>query len=527
MIALSQDRTKRLVAVHGWSGMVLGVLLYAVVLTGTVAVFAHEIGAWSQGGTRAARGLAEPVDGILDRLAGTVDPAYREEVSLWKDAVGHLRIFFHTHVDNAGGLPLEKGVQFTVAPGSGEVLARREGLSDDIVATDRTSALERFLVDLHVQLYVPPPWGLILTGILGLAMMAAAVSGVLVHRHLIRDLFVAERSGDRPVSARDRHVLAATWGVPFAIVLAFTGAFFSFAFSLGLPVVAMVAFGGDQHAMIETVVGLPEAADPTPAPPASLDAMLADSAARAGSPAEFAAIVRYGRADAEVALFHPAPEGALTGAGFTYDGATGAFAGPKPALGTAPSAGGAAVSLMGPLHFGNFAGLLSKAVWAGLGGATCFVILSGMRLWVRRRGDSRFWRGCARALPAVGYGLPIAMLGSAIAYFLALPAGDPGWWTPAGFLIAAGVAVLPALTPLDVRRCAQLWRGTLAAACLLVPALRLLAGGTGWAAALAAGQGAVVSIDLLLLLFGLATLARLALRGARIPAAPAPTVAAE
>ena len=40
-----------------------------------------------------------------------------------------------------------------------------------------TSALRKFLVDLHVQLYLPNPWGLILTGILGLMMMAAVISG--------------------------------------------------------------------------------------------------------------------------------------------------------------------------------------------------------------------------------------------------------------------------------------------------------------------------------------------------------------
>ena len=40
MIHLPKEETKLMVAVHGWSGIVLGLLLYAVVLTGMVAVFA-------------------------------------------------------------------------------------------------------------------------------------------------------------------------------------------------------------------------------------------------------------------------------------------------------------------------------------------------------------------------------------------------------------------------------------------------------------------------------------------------------
>ena len=42
MIRLPQRETKLMVAVHGWLGVVLGLLLYAVIVTGTAAVFAQE-----------------------------------------------------------------------------------------------------------------------------------------------------------------------------------------------------------------------------------------------------------------------------------------------------------------------------------------------------------------------------------------------------------------------------------------------------------------------------------------------------
>ena len=110
-------------------------------------------------------------------------------------------------------------------------------------------------------------------------------------------------------------------------------------------------------------------------------------------------------------------------------------------MGNTPSSGATLYGLMAPLHFGSFAGLLSKAVWGALGIAMCFVILSGFRLWVRRRADDPLWRGFSRAVQTTGYGLPVAMLTSAYAFFLARPAGDPFWWTPVGFLPGAALAI--------------------------------------------------------------------------------------
>ena len=47
MLKLARRDTKTLLAVHGWSGILLGLLLYAVICTGMAAVFAAEINDWS------------------------------------------------------------------------------------------------------------------------------------------------------------------------------------------------------------------------------------------------------------------------------------------------------------------------------------------------------------------------------------------------------------------------------------------------------------------------------------------------
>src|SRR3546814_17066961 len=66
---------------------------------------------------------------------------------------------------------------------------------------------------------------LLLTGILGLAMLVAAISGLLIHRHLFKDIFTLRTRANPVLVDRDRHSVAGTWSLPFAFILAFTGSF--------------------------------------------------------------------------------------------------------------------------------------------------------------------------------------------------------------------------------------------------------------------------------------------------------------
>lgn len=502
MIVLATDRTKRLLAIHGWSGAVLGLLLYVVVLTGAVAVFAGDIGAWAVSGADHRDPLSRWVGVAVSNLAAEIPDEYEQDISIFYDNRGDLRFFFHTHAINPDGDLDGKGVMVTLDTETHKVLSWQEGFGADLFSADPAEALTRFLVDLHVTLHVPDPWGLYLTGLLGFLMLSAAVSGFLLHRHLIRDLFVAPRLSSRLLQARDRHILAGTWGLLFAVTLAFTGAFFSFAAPLGLPVVSMVAFGGDQDAMIETLSGAPAPEDPRPAVFVNLDGVLRQSALRAGTQATFVSVEHRGRADARISLFHRPPEGGFRTVQHVYDGTTGLFLGVKPALGTAPSAGDTVFGVMSALHFGTFAGFLSRLIWFGLGLAMAYVTLTGLQLWLRRREEAPGWRRIGRAVPAVGYGLPIALCGATAGFFLSLGAGTTGFWTPVGFLLSAIPPLVLAWRVGDPLRLRRYVRLALGAALFGLPLLRLLLADAGWIDLLARAESAVVAMDLVLLLAG-------------------------
>ncbi len=502
-------------AIHGWSGTVLGLLLYVVLLTGAVAVFALQIGSWSASGVKSQQPFAQPLDGTLRALAAQVPAEYRDDIGVFSNSAGHIVAFLHAHTKDADGEIGDKGVLFELHPETHEILAQREGFAADVLGADPWGALDDFLVDLHINLHLPDPWGLYATGVLGLLMLASAISGILIHRHLIKDLFVAPRFSSLLLNARDRHNLAGSWGLPFAIVLAFTGAFLSFALSLGLPTVSTVAFGGDHAAMIERLVGAPEAADPTPAPLADIDVMLAASAKAAGSAPTGFSVHHWGRADATVTVFHEPPEGDLTVAQQVFDGVSGVHLGSKPPLGTEPSVGSAVFQLMIPLHFGTFAGMLSRTVWFALGLAMCYVTLTGLQLWLQRRSDEPLWRHLARAVPIFGYGLPIAIAGSGIGFFLSLPADSTLFWTPVGFLIAAALAIAAGLAVRQDRTLSQLYRLMLGVSLIALPLLRMAMGGAGWEALAASDNTAIAIFDLVLLLAGASFV--LAAIGRRLP----------
>lgn len=143
MIKTAKDTTRRLLDVHGWSGILLGLALYVVVFTGSIVVFIHEIGVWSVSGEKMHHALALNLDTKIEQLAEDVPDEYFEDVNIWQNAAGYLVVFFHTHFKEETGALTEKGVRFTIDPTTMEVVNRQEGSSAEL-PIDYTGYLVRF-----------------------------------------------------------------------------------------------------------------------------------------------------------------------------------------------------------------------------------------------------------------------------------------------------------------------------------------------------------------------------------------------
>ncbi len=489
--------TKRLVALHGWSATALAILLYVIMLTGTIVVLDNEINGWAEGRAGDAPVFTDRTDDIVHRFAAQAPPELHDTVFLGRGSGATLNLFFGAPKPHPDGGTELFGRHFLVHPATGVLQTARAGFFSETVRHRPEAALADFLVDLHVRLHVPGRLGLYLTGLLGITMLVAAITGVLIHKHILRDLFTTERPGARLVSFRDRHTLAGVWSLPFAVLLSFTGAFLSFAISLGLPVVALVAFAGDQEAAIATVLGEPAHMDITRVQTTDIAAVFADAAIRAGTEVGGAQIHHYGTASGTIETFHPAADGALTGTTLEYSAATGAFLRAPEIVGTAPSVGSTIAELMAPLHFGNFAGWWSRVIWVGLGGAMTYTIVSGMQLWLRRRQDDPAWQHGSRALSLVAWGLPLAIAITAHVFLLTYLTGDPYHWTPRIFVWSIiGLLVLGIATQKWTLDDLNRMLGTALGALLIaLPVMRLQTGGLSWGEALLWGGDEVLVID--------------------------------
>jgi uncharacterized iron-regulated membrane protein len=333
--------------------------------------------------------------------------------------------------------------------------------------------------------------------------MIAAVTGFVVHRHLLADLFTLRLGRDALLRRRDLHVVAGSWNLPFALILAFTGSFFSFASSIGLPAMAMVKFGGDQEALTETLYGSARQENLAPATTTNLDALLADARQRTGAEPTYLSVAHFGRADATATIFTELPGDDLVYKSLIYDATNGAFLREQPPVGKIPSMGASLVGVMYPLHFGNFAGAASKSVWVALGFAAAYVSLTGMLLWTRRREEQPAWRRMARAVHYVGYGLPLALVVPPYAFFALRGSSIPASQIQdiAFLVVAAALAVIAlAIESLDhLRRILLACTGV---GLLGLPVVRMATGGPGWAEAWHEGIGAVAAVDIALVVMG-------------------------
>lgn len=353
---------------HRWTGLICTLFLLMLCLTGLPLIFHDEIDAATGHGVALAgppssgeaRGLL-PLDEVLRRALAT-RPA------------GEVPLFMA--FDNASPL-----ITVTTGPrpdaGEGEMTLLLLDRTTGREVGDRGSGgVMAFLLQLHTDMFLGLP-GMLFLGGMGVLLVLALVSGVVLYAPFMRKLSFGTVRRQRRARVRwlDWHNLLGIVALAWMAVVGLTGV---------INALATPIFDGWRAGALAEMTGA--YAGRPQLPPArygSLDrAMAAARAASPGSNPQFVAFPGgHFSSKHHYAVFlqgaTPLTERLLTPA--LIDAETGRLTDIRPLPWYVH-----ALQLSQPLHFGDYAGLPLKLLWAALTVVTLVVLGSGVFLWAAR-----------------------------------------------------------------------------------------------------------------------------------------------
>jgi uncharacterized iron-regulated membrane protein len=527
---------------------VLGYVLIVVFFFGSLSVFDREIDRWAIPETRFAPQPMSSFDTMLAPIFARMAPEADELQAAAKRVRGPLPATlapmnwgaYTTHRDPVLSLYAEYAVpnnpddpddhvhgHVTIDPRNGRLLP-----------DDRLKIGSEFFYPMHYGLNLT--WkdlGYWIVGFAALVMLAALVSGVVIHRRLFRELFTFRPRKHVQRSALDLHNLTGVVALPFHFMFALTG--LTVFASIYLPVSetllkpqAMAAAMADAKAK-----GLPFKPVGVQAPLASVDAMVLEAKRRwaaRGLPGEvgYLYVNHVGDRNSYVTLYRAGSDRVtLVGQPIHFEGSTGRVLLEEPA----PSAVAGVNDFLTGLHLQHFEHWLLRwfYVFGGLSGCLC--IATGFIFFVekRKRQHAKSGTGGARWADSVAVATVTGMLVATLAILVAnrlLPTemAQRGDWEKASFWGAWVIAAAHALwrsAPVREARLSPAWAeqcGAVAVLAFAAVALNWITTGDHLLKTLGERFWPVAGLDLALLVAGaIAATAAVALRrraGSRVAA---------
>lgn len=228
---------------HTWAGLVLGWILFAVFLTGTLAVFDRELNRWMQ----------------PELPAVTVTQAEAAHTAIdWLSR-------HHADADNWNiSLPTERSPALLVSAGQtrrGEGTYLHPASGEEI--TPRATAGGSFFFRFHFTLQMGRMPGIWIVGLAAVAMLVLIVSGIIIHKKFFKEFFTF-RPGKGQRSWLDAHNASAVLFLPFHLMITYTGLVIFYL--IYMPAATDALFNGDRDAFSQALRGTTEQAGHAPAP---------------------------------------------------------------------------------------------------------------------------------------------------------------------------------------------------------------------------------------------------------------------
>lgn len=492
---------------HTWFGLVLGFVLIVVFFFGSLSVFDREIDRWAIPETRFDPQPMPSFDQVLLPALQRIEPDeadYTANMPVLHDlAQGPMTPRMELPADEYWAYTTHRDPVLSMGVGFSVPLAKDQGghnhIHGDATIDPRSGAAVRadqlkigseWFYPMHYSLnWQWKNLGIFIVGLAAMVMLAALVSGVVMHRKFFREFFTFRPKKHTQRSALDLHNLTGVVALPFHFFFAFTGLVIFAAFYF-LPVSQFQLKPlHDRHEVMEaTETGLPHKALGVPASLASVDAMVAkakqiwadrDMAGEVG----FLTVHHVGDANSYVSVYRAGSDRvALVGEGIHFKGSTGELLFEDP-----PRSAVADVNeFLTGLHLQHFEHWLLRWLYVLGGLLGCICIATGFIFFVEKRKRQHAKTGAqgsrvadALAVTTVS-GMVIAATGMLVANRL-LPTdlvGKGDWEKTAffGFWLLAMVHAFVRSAAVAHARLNPAWREQ----CWAIAALAMLAVGLNW-----------------------------------------------
>ncbi len=215
---------------HTWSGLVLGWLMFAIFLTGSLSFYRQEISLWMRPELQAGYSP----DHQPSRLALLAAQRAAAQAPQWSLRLPDERDPTLTLQLRPGG-EHQRPQTLRLHPQTGEVLTPRETMGGD------------FFYRFHFELRTAQNgrWvqqGRWVVGVATLLMFIALLSGIVTHRRIFKDFFTFRPGKNAQRAWLDAHNLSGVLVLPFYLLITFSGLMFFH--SLYLPAGIAVAYPG-------------------------------------------------------------------------------------------------------------------------------------------------------------------------------------------------------------------------------------------------------------------------------------------
>jgi uncharacterized iron-regulated membrane protein len=365
---------------HTVSGIVISVVLFVIFFAGSFSFFKDEISSWERNESVAiTKEISLNMDSALDSITKKHNLHARNVSISQSSTQRRVSVSLEESKDRLA-TKKDKESQFFYL----------DTKTFKTATYDESYSLGEFLYRLHFLAQIPYPVGYYLSGFVALFFLFAIVTGVLLHWQKIVSNFYLFRPKEKLKTMwTDAHTSLGVLGLPFQFVYAVTGAFFMIKLLIVAPVV-ITLYKGDQEKLYRELEysGIPyEYQNTILKPPYHIDKLVAEAKNKWNNfDVTEVEIQNYGDANMHLLI-----EGQLadnqkfTGIGkLVYKVATGKIISQKDPYAQTTYLDGVK-NVLYRIHFGNYGGYALKLISFAMGIITCFVIISGVMIWLVAR----------------------------------------------------------------------------------------------------------------------------------------------